>query len=203
MISGLLSNALAEEAGAAKLEAWLADEAPDGPSDDVRELAELLESYLKGVPSALDTLTAMARERPYGRSVAFAAGQVLLYLLDEDDLFREADFGALGLLDDAYLIYACLEALRFAFPDLNVPAAYTPPDGRSPSGRAVAPSCRRRRRPGSNLREPRAGGRGGSVLRRWARGRPLQSHLDRTSVLATRSPLLSPDAVDSAGVRAR
>ena len=42
MISGLLSNALAEEASATKLEAWLAHEAPDVASDDVRELAELL-----------------------------------------------------------------------------------------------------------------------------------------------------------------
>jgi hypothetical protein len=131
VISGLLSNALAEEASATKLETWVAHEAPDVPSDDVRELAELLESYLKGVPSALDALTAMAKERPHGRSVAFAAGQVLVYLVDEDDLFREAEFGALGLLDDAYLIYGCLEALRFAFPDLNVTAAYAPPDGRS------------------------------------------------------------------------
>jgi hypothetical protein len=131
VISGLLSNALAEEASATKLEAWLANEAPDVPSGDVRELAELLASYLNGVPSALDALTAMAKERPHGRSVAFAAGQVLVYLVDEDDLFREAEFGALGLLDDAYLIYGCLEALRFAFPDLNVTGAYTPPDGRS------------------------------------------------------------------------
>ena len=107
------------------------NEAPDVPAGDVRELAELLESYLKGVPSALDALTAAAKERRHGRSVAFATGQVLVYLVDEDDLFREAEFGALGLLDDAYLIYGCLEALRFAFPDLNVAAAYAPPDGRS------------------------------------------------------------------------
>jgi hypothetical protein len=141
VISELLSDALAEEASAAKLEAWLANEAPDVPSDEVRELAELLESYLRGIPSALDTLTAMAKERPYGRSVAFAAGQVLVYLVDDDDLFREAEFGALGLLDDAYLIYACLEALRFAFPDLTVPAAYAPPDGRAPAAvRSLLPA---------------------------------------------------------------
>ena len=131
MISGLLSSALAEEASATKLEAWLAHEAPDVPSDKVRGLAELLESYLKGVPSAIDALTAMTKERPYGRSVAFAAGQVLVYLVDEDDLFREAEFGALGLLDDAYLIHGCLQALRFAFPDIDVPAGYAPPNGRS------------------------------------------------------------------------
>jgi hypothetical protein len=73
----------------------------------------------------------MTKERPYGRSVAFVAGQVLVYLVDEDDLFGEAEFGALGLVDDAYLIHGCVEALRFAFPDLHVPEGYERPNGRS------------------------------------------------------------------------
>lgn len=141
MISGLLSDALATDATATKLETWLAGQDPEGPSDGVRELAESLESYLKGVPSALEALTAMAKERPYGRSVAFVAGQVLVYLVDEDDLFREAEFGAVGLLDDAYLIHACLEALRFWFPDVDVPTTYTPPEGRSQAAmRALLPA---------------------------------------------------------------
>jgi hypothetical protein len=131
MISGLLSNALAEDASAEKLEAAIASEAPDIPRADITELAELLERYLNGVPSALDALTTMAKEPQVGRSVAFAAGQVLVYLVDEDDLFRDADLGALGLLDDAYLIHACIAALRLAFPELSVPSTYTPPDERS------------------------------------------------------------------------
>jgi uncharacterized membrane protein YkvA (DUF1232 family) len=129
VICALLSGALAEEANATKLEDWLAREAPDIPRAEIRRLAELLEDYLKGVPKALDALTAMAKEPPYGRSVAFAAGQVLVYLVDEDDLFRDEELGALGLLDDAYLIHACLAALRAALPELNVAAGYTPPDG--------------------------------------------------------------------------
>jgi hypothetical protein len=129
MISELLSSALAEEATAAKLEDWLAREAPDIPRADIRRLAELLEDYLKGVPDALDALTTMAKEPRYGRSVAFTAGQVLVYLVDEDDLFRDAELGALGLLDDAYLIHACLAALPAAFPELSVPAGYAPPNG--------------------------------------------------------------------------
>ena len=129
MISELLSSALAEEATATKLEDSLAREAPDIPRADIRRLAELLEDYLKGVPNALDALTAMAKEPPYGRSVAFAAGQVLVYLVDEDDLYGDAELGALGLLDDAYLIHACLAALRAAFPELSVPAGYAPPNG--------------------------------------------------------------------------
>jgi hypothetical protein len=199
VISGLLSNALAEQASAAKLEAWLADEAPDVPSDEVRELAELLESYLRGVPSALDTLTAMTKQRPYGRSVAFAAGQVLVYLLDEDDLFREAEFGALGLLDDAYLIYACLEALRFAFPDLDVNAAYTPPDGRSltavrsllPAGVADALDRTCENLVGVAAALYSGGGQGAAVPE------PPRANLRIGDALAA----LSPDGVDSAGAR--
>ncbi len=129
VISGLLSSALAEEATATKLEEGLARDAPDIPPAEIRPLAELLEDYLNGIPSALDALTAMAKEPPYGRSVAFAAGQVLVYLVDEDDLFRDAELGVLGLLDDAYLIHGCLASLRAAFPELSVPARYAPPTG--------------------------------------------------------------------------
>jgi hypothetical protein len=141
VISGLLSKALAEEVSATRLEAVLAGEAPDVPRADITELAELLERYLSGVPSALDALTTMAKEQPFGRSVAFAAGQVLVYLVDEDDLFRDEELGALGLLDDAYLIHACIAALRSAFPELSVPAGYTPPDERSLAAvRALLPA---------------------------------------------------------------
>ena len=129
MISELLSNALTEGATATKLEDSLAREATDIPRADIRPLAELLKDYLMGVPNALDALTAMAKEPPYGRSVAFVAGQALVYLVDEDDLFRDAELGALGLLDDAYLIHACLAALTAAFPELSVPGGYAPPNG--------------------------------------------------------------------------
>jgi uncharacterized membrane protein YkvA (DUF1232 family) len=141
MISGLLSKALEEEASASSLEAVLAGEAPDTPDADMRELAEALERYLKAVPSAIDALTAMAKEPRVGRSVAFAAGQVLVYLVDEDDLFRDAELGALGLLDDAYLIHSCLAALRSTFPELQVPEDYAPPDERSLTAvRALLPA---------------------------------------------------------------
>jgi uncharacterized membrane protein YkvA (DUF1232 family) len=131
VISGLLSKALAEEASATKLEGVLASEAPDTPRADLTDLAELLEHYLNGVPSALDALTAMTKEQQVGRSVAFAAGQVLVYLVDEDDLFPDEELGALGLLDDAYLIHGCVAALRLTFPGLSVPSGYVAPDERS------------------------------------------------------------------------
>ncbi len=131
MISGLLSSALAEEASTTKLEAWLARVEPDAASPGVHELAELVQEYLNGIPSALDGLVAMTKERPFGRSVAFAAGQVLLYLVDEEDLFSEREMGALGLLDDAFLIHGCLTALCATFPELSLPPGYAPPSGRA------------------------------------------------------------------------
>jgi hypothetical protein len=131
VIADVLSGALAEEASAAELEEWLAGEDPEIPRREVRALAEVLEGYLNGIPSALKGLTAMTKEPPFGRSVSFVAGQVLLYLVDEDDLFDDTELGALGLLDDAYLLHRCLAALRAAFPQINVPEDYEPPDERS------------------------------------------------------------------------
>jgi hypothetical protein len=131
VISSLLSNALADEASTAKLEEWLTGEARPGPSDDVHELAELLGDYLNRIPDAIDALTAMTKQHPFARSVAFVAGQVFLYLIDEDDLFRERELGALGMLDDAYLLHTSVSALRSAFPELAVPPGYSPPDERA------------------------------------------------------------------------
>jgi hypothetical protein len=78
----------------------LAREAPDVAPDELRELADLLEQYLNSLPGAVAALTAMAKEPQVGRSVAFAAGQVLLYVADEDDFLSEGEAGAVGLLDD-------------------------------------------------------------------------------------------------------
>jgi hypothetical protein len=124
VIVDALSRALAEEATAAKLAAWLASD-----DADVQPLAEALETYLKAVPGAMIALTAMTKEPRYGRSVAFVAGQALVYLVDEDDLFDDTELGALGLLDDAYLIHGCIAALRTAFPELDVPDGYAAPIG--------------------------------------------------------------------------
>ena len=127
MISELLSTALAERASTAEIEAALAREAPDAETGELHALAELLEEYLQAVPAAIDALTTMARQAPYDRSVGFVAGQVLVYLVDDEDLFDDQEFGALGLLDDAYLLHASLTVLRAAFPALIVPDAYAAP----------------------------------------------------------------------------
>jgi hypothetical protein len=131
MLAALISEPLAKQARAADLQAALASQAPTIPPDELAELAELLEAYVHGLPSALDALTAMTKEPRVGRSVSFAAGQVLLYLIDEDDLFAERELGAIGLLDDTYLVHACITAIRSEFPQIGLPAGYEPPDVRT------------------------------------------------------------------------
>ena len=128
MLAALISESLAKQARADDLQAALASQAPNVPSDELRELAELLEKYVHGLPVAIDALTAMTKEPQVGRSVSFAAGQVLLYLIDEDDLFAERELGAIGLLDDTYLVHACIAVARSAFPQIAAPAGYEPPD---------------------------------------------------------------------------
>jgi hypothetical protein len=82
--------------------------------------------YLASLPAALDALVAMTKQRGHGRGVAFAAGQVLLYLFDEEDLLDDRELGALGLLDDAYLVHGCLAALRARIPS-GSDVGYTAP----------------------------------------------------------------------------
>jgi hypothetical protein len=126
-----IAGALVERASADDLESVLAPDAPGVAAEELRELADLLERYLKSLPDAVAALTAMSKEPQVGRSVAFAAGQVLLYVADEDDLLAEDEAGAIGLLDDTYLAHACVASIRAAFPQLGVPAGYVPPDERS------------------------------------------------------------------------
>lgn len=114
MLSGLLARELSEQAATERLGEALGVAAENG--GDVRPLAELVHDYLASMPAALDALVAMTKERGHGRGVAFAAGQVLLYLFDEEDLLDDRELGALGLLDDAYLVHTCLASLRARIP---------------------------------------------------------------------------------------
>lgn len=110
MLSDLLASELSEQAATDRLGAALDAATADG--GDVRPLAELVHRYLKSLPAAIDALVTMSKEPGHGRGAAFVAGQALLYLFDEDDLLDDRELGALGLLDDAYLIHRCLAALR-------------------------------------------------------------------------------------------
>ncbi len=140
MLGALISEPLAKQARAADLQAALASQAPTIPLGELAELAELLAAYVHGLPAALDALTTMTKEPRVGRSVSFAAGQVLLYVIDEDDLIAEREMGAIGLLDDTYLVHACIAAVRAEFPQIAAPAGYEPPDARAVAAvRALLP----------------------------------------------------------------
>jgi len=130
-MAGAISHAFAGQASAEELKAVLAREAPEVETAELDELADLLARFLNSLPSAVAALTTMAKEPQVGRSVAFAAGQVLLYVADEEDLLSEKEAGAIGLLDDTYLAHRCIAALSAALPQLVVPADYEPPDERS------------------------------------------------------------------------
>ena len=70
--------------------------AGDAASEDVGELAAVLEGYLRAVPDALATALGMSKEPHFGRAVAFATGTILTYIFDEEDLLPEASFGVVG-----------------------------------------------------------------------------------------------------------
>ena len=131
MIGGLLAEALAEKAPASELATVLSRQEPGIPPEELGELADVLEGFVHDLPHALEALSSLAKTPVLGRSVGFAAGQVLLYVLDDDDLFDDTEMGAAGLLDDAYLVQACLGTLRAAFPQLELPHGYEPPDART------------------------------------------------------------------------
>jgi hypothetical protein len=131
VIGDLLADALAEKASAAELAAVLARQEPGIPQDELVELANVLERFVQDLPRTIEALSSLAKAPVVGRSVGFAVGQVLLYVVDDDDLFDDTEMGAAGLLDDAYLVQACLGALRAAFPQLELPHGYEPPDARA------------------------------------------------------------------------
>ncbi len=108
------------------LEATLGKEAPDV---DVRELAAVVRSYLASRETAIAALTALTKDARIGRAAEFAAGRVLLYLADTDDLLPD-DMGEVGLLDDTYFVHACLAAFYRTTPQLDL-GAYRAPNERT------------------------------------------------------------------------
>ena len=116
-----------------------ADEIADGlrrhsgdvVSEDVDELAGVLEGYLRAVPDALAAALAMSKDPHFGRAVAFATGTILTYIFDEEDLLPEASYGVVGLLDDAYLVHGFVDSLRRMYPLAAPSTEYAAPDART------------------------------------------------------------------------
>ena len=88
----------------------------DVPADDVEQLADVVEQYLRAMPDAISTALAMSKDPHCGRAVTFATGTILTYIFDEEDLLPEASYGTLGLLDDAYLVHGFVATLKRMFP---------------------------------------------------------------------------------------
>ena len=105
--------------------------AGDVASEDVDELAAVLEGYLRAVPDALATALGMSKDPHFGRAVAFATGTILTYIFDEEDLLPEASYGVVGLLDDAYLVHGFVDSLRRMYPLAAPSTEYAAPDART------------------------------------------------------------------------
>ena len=101
-------------------------------SEDVEQLAAVLEQFLRTVPDALAMALGMSRDPHCGRAVAFATGSILNYIFDEADLLPEASYGTIGMLDDAYLVHGFVATLRRTYPFAEPPTpAYAAPDART------------------------------------------------------------------------
>ncbi len=128
----LMQLGLEEEISSEALAPLLAKYAPEAAPDRVAELAALLEPFLRSMPQALSVAVQMTKSRGCGRAVAFATGQALIYVFDEDDLLPEQDFGIIGLLDDAYLAHIYAGTLSRMYPQVDISGVgYQPPDERT------------------------------------------------------------------------
>jgi len=114
--------------------------AGDVASDDVDELAGVLEQYLRTVPDALAAALGVSKDPNLGRAVAFATGTILTYIFDEVDLLPEASYGQVGMLDDAYLVHEFVGSLGRMYPTAAPLLEYAAPDaGTSELVAAVLP----------------------------------------------------------------
>ena len=82
----LLKHGFAEAVSADAIADGLRRHAGDVASEDVDELAAVLEGYLHTVPDALAAALGMSKDPHFGRAVAFATGTILTYIFDEEDL---------------------------------------------------------------------------------------------------------------------
>jgi uncharacterized membrane protein YkvA (DUF1232 family) len=101
----------------------LANAEPEIDKAEAVDLADVLARFVNTTPDALGLALLMSKDPASGRAIAFATGQILTYLFDEDDLLPERTFGGLGYLDDAYLAHAYVRLLSAAFPHVDTSTA--------------------------------------------------------------------------------
>jgi uncharacterized membrane protein YkvA (DUF1232 family) len=127
----LLRLGFDEGISADEIASGLRRHAGDVASEDVDELAPVLEGYLRAVPDALAAALGMSKDPHFGRAVAFATGTILTYIFDEEDLLPEASYGVVGLLDDAYLVHGFVDSLGRMYPSAAASVEYAAPDARA------------------------------------------------------------------------
>ena len=127
----LLRIGFAQGISADEIADGLRRHAGDVASEDVDELAGVLEQYLGTVPDALASALGMSRDPHFGRAAAFATGTILTYIFDEEDLLPEASYGVVGMLDDAYLVHEFVGSLRRMYPLAESSSEYAAPDART------------------------------------------------------------------------
>jgi hypothetical protein len=125
----LLRVGFAEGISAEEIANGLRRHAGDVASEDVDQLANVLEQYLRGVPDALAAALGMSDDPHFGRAIAFATGTILTYIFDETDLLPEASYGTVGMLDDAYLVHEFVGSLRRMYPLAELAGEYAAPGG--------------------------------------------------------------------------
>ena len=129
---GLLRLGFDEGIASEEIAEALRRHASEVPSDDVEQLAVVLERFLHMVPDALATALGMSKDAHCGRAVAFATGSILNYIFDEEDLLPESSYGVVGMLDDAYLVHGFVATLRRTYPFVEPSTgAYDAPDERT------------------------------------------------------------------------
>jgi hypothetical protein len=127
VVIGLLKDLLVEQITVTEMTEDLRGQDRDLSPDDAEALAEVLVPFIRSMPDALAWAMEMSKDRRCGRAVAFGTGSVLHYVFDEEDLLPEATFGAVGLIDDAFLVHAFVRHLNEAFPFAAPGVAYEPP----------------------------------------------------------------------------
>lgn len=90
--------------------------APSMPEGELNQLATILSDLLHTIPENIRLINAYQAHPRCRKPLAFAFGEILRYCFDEDDLLPERQFGVLGLIDDAYLLYAFTNLLPVYFP---------------------------------------------------------------------------------------
>ena len=129
-MNDLLKRLLTDEVTPELLAAELRRHDGSVSETDAESLAAVLVGFIGTVPDAIAWVIGASKDRQGGRAVAFGAGSVLVYLMDDDDLFPESTFGVLGLIDDAFLVHAFAAEVRHAYPHAGTSATYRPPTPR-------------------------------------------------------------------------